>query len=109
MSKPSHKLPAHEFVVEMKHKYAVGDMVVCVRKRHAYEGQYGIITELFPFKFNHPAYRVQFGGKIVALSELSLRKAGMLIRLCALVRRVAQEWRLRRAKLGFTSTTITGL
>ena len=92
MSKHSRSLPQGRFVVKMQHKYAVGDVVVCVRDRHDYRGHYGKITEQFPFTFNFPGYRVQFGDKIVAMSEVSLRRVGILSRIRFSCVPVVREW-----------------
>jgi hypothetical protein len=89
--KESYSLPQSTFVVEMRHKYSVGDKVLCINKSRYERGQHGVITELMPYTFRYPAYRVDFYGKIVAMSEASLVEVGILSRLRILCRRVARQ------------------
>ena len=74
MSKDSYSLPLLEFVVEMQHKYAVGDKVRVIAPFSKIYLYLGTIHAQIPFTFASPGYYVDFGGEIIAMSERSLEK-----------------------------------
>jgi hypothetical protein len=59
-------LPRDVFVIEMQHKYAVGDKV-------RINGKEGEITALIPYTFVAPAYYVKIDDTVVAFSERSIK------------------------------------
>jgi len=59
-----HSLPARAHVVEMQHKYEVGDKVILTIE--------AVVTEQIPFTFIEPGYTVKVGKVALVVSERSL-------------------------------------
>jgi len=66
--------PQRTFICEMKHKYAVGEKVRVTKHHEFVAGAEGEIVGIMLYTFIAPAYYVQIGGSIVAVSERSLEK-----------------------------------